>query len=175
MEHPLVIGCLLLGCTLPVLAGTSTTSTTSIHKCSLEGGRVMYQDEPCPEGHELRDFDRDPAEVSVVPFVAAKPEPAPQRSRENARDKHASSGGNARAVQKSAGASGDASQRKFLAPGIGVGEVLARIGKPDVRSGGKGGKSERWTYLPTASDPSTITTLTFDAGRLVQVERKILR
>ncbi len=51
---------------------------------------------------------------------------------------------------------------------------MARIGRPDVSSG-SGRKTVRWTYLPAPEDPATITTLTFELGRLVQVERKVLR
>ena len=38
-----------------------------------------------------------------------------------------------------------------------------------------GRKTIRWTYLPAPDDPSTITTLTFELGRLMQVERKVVR
>ena len=58
-------------------------------------------------------------------------------------------------------------------PGIGEGEVIARIGRPDVSSGA-GRKTMRWTYLPAPEDPQTVTTLTFELGRLVQVERKVV-
>jgi hypothetical protein len=42
-------------------------------------------------------------------------------------------------------------------------------------STGAGRKTVRWTYLPAPEDPSTITTLTFELGRLIQVERKVVR
>ena len=58
-------------------------------------------------------------------------------------------------------------------PGIGEGEVVARVGRPDMSSG-NGRKTVRWTYLPVPEDPGTITTLTFELGRLVQVERKVI-
>jgi hypothetical protein len=59
-------------------------------------------------------------------------------------------------------------------PGIGEGEVVARVGRPDM-STGAGRKTVRWTYLPVPEDPATITTLTFELGRLVEVERKVIR
>ena len=65
-------------------------------------------------------------------------------------------------------------ERKFLLPGIGEGEVVARVGRPDM-STGAGRKTVRWTYLPAPEDPQTITTLTFELGRLIQVERKVVR
>ncbi|HVO91134.1 MAG TPA: hypothetical protein VMV45_21540 [Casimicrobiaceae bacterium] len=158
------------------LTAHAATGTSSVYKCALDGGGVMYQDAPCPAGRELRDFDREPAEVSVLPFAPAPPtRPASTgaakpgkrgdsaKSARSASERHAKPGG------------GDAAQRKFLAPGIGVGEVLTRIGAPDMKSQGKGKRLERWTYLPTSADANTVTTLTFDAGRLIEVERKIVR
>src|SRR4029434_1595097 len=38
-------------------------------KCAGErGGTPTYQDSPCPDGRELRNFATDPATVSVVPM-----------------------------------------------------------------------------------------------------------
>ena len=98
----------------------------TIYKCRLDDGGVFYQDAPCAPGRELRDFDKDPATVSVVPFEQP-PASAPQ------------------------------------GPG-------AAAAKP---SGTR--KGARWTYMPVAEDPDTITNLQFDNGRLVEVERKVLR
>ena len=67
----------------------------------------------------------------------------------------------------------NAAERKFLVPGIGEGEVVARIGRPDMSSGA-GRKTMRWTYLPAPEDPQTVTTLTFELGRLIEVERKVV-
>ena len=50
-----------------------------LYKCARDDGTVMYQEDPCPSGRELRDFERDPATVSVVPFSAP-----PQNSTEAA-------------------------------------------------------------------------------------------
>ena len=75
---------------------------------------------------------------------------------------------------KAEGGAINAAERKFLVPGIGEGEVVARIGRPDM-STAAGRKTIRWTYLPAPDDPSTITTLTFELGRLIQVERKVVR
>jgi hypothetical protein len=51
--------------------------------------------------------------------------------------------------------------------------VVARIGRPDISTSG-GRKTVRWTYLPVPDDPGTITTLTFELGRLVEVARKVI-
>ena len=145
-------------------------SSAGLYKCARDDGTVMYQEDPCPSGKELRDFERDPATVSVIPFravpgsdVRAAERPSPPASRSE-RSK----------PRKTAERQGNPAERKFLVPGIGEGEVVARIGRPDMSSGA-GRKTVRWTYLPAAEDPQTITTLTFELGRLTQVERKVVR
>jgi hypothetical protein len=140
-----------------------------LYKCARDDGSVTYQENPCPAGKELRDFERDPATVSVVPFripsgsdtrlVAPRAAPAKAPSERKSR--------------KNAERSGNPAERKFLVPGIGQGEVVARIGRPDM-STGAGRKTMRWTYLPAPDDPQTVTTLTFELGRLIEVERKVV-
>jgi hypothetical protein len=39
-----------------------------MYKCSGAGGTPVYQDAPCPEGRELRNFATDPANVSILPM-----------------------------------------------------------------------------------------------------------
>jgi hypothetical protein len=153
-----------------------------VYKCLRDDGTFMYQEDPCPPGKELRDFERDPAAVSVVPFDLPPPaagSPAPSGTRKDA----AKAGAGSRAPSDRSSArtrrttdehAGNAAERKFLVPGIGEGEVVARIGRPDM-STGAGRKTVRWTYLPAPQDPQTITTLTFELGRLIQVERKVVR
>lgn len=162
-------GALLLRVICAVALAAPAHAWAGVYKCARDDGTVMYQEDPCPPGKELRDFGRDPATVSVVPFrlvpgsEAQQSTPAPP-AKPKADRKSA----------KSTGREGNPAERKFLIPGIGEGEVVARIGRPDVSSG-SGRKTVRWTYLPAPEDPSTITTLTFELGRLVQVERKVLR
>jgi hypothetical protein len=55
------------------------------------------------------------------------------------------------------------------------GEVMARIGPPDMRSGGGGRKLARWTYMPAVGDPQTLTTVVFEYGKVIEVERKVVR
>lgn len=151
------------------LALGPTQSSAGVYKCSRDDGTVMYQEDPCPAGRELRDFERDPATVSVVPFRVA-PETrlvAPRAPTPRAAAERKSS-------RKSVERTGNPAERKFLVPGIGEGEVVARVGRPDMSTGG-GRKIVRWTYLPVPEDPGTITTLTFELGRLVEVERKLIR
>ena len=144
-------------------------ASAGVYKCARDDGSVMYQEDPCPPGKQLRDFERDPATVSVVPFSVV---PAPA-TRASERPPRVSSKAE-RKPQKAADRQGNPAERKFLVPGIGEGEVVARIGRPDMSTGARR-KTVRWTYLPAAEDPGTITTLTFELGRLVQVERKVIR
>src|ERR1700681_2996637 len=67
-----------------VSLGHQSTADATMLKCKGDQGSVVYQDEPCKPGMELRNFDTDPATVSVVPGspVAATPAPpAAQRMR----------------------------------------------------------------------------------------------
>jgi hypothetical protein len=149
-------------------------AAAGLYKCARDDGTVMYQEDPCPAGKELRDFERDPATVSVVPFRVV---PGPDSRSPEARSAepslpHASKA--ERKARKTSEREGNAAERKFLVPGIGEGEVVARVGRPDMSSGA-GRKTVRWTYMPAPEDPGTITTLTFELGRLVQVERKVIR
>ena len=140
-----------------------------LYKCARGDGSVTYQEDACPAGTELRDFDRDPATVSVVPFRIV---PGTQ-TRTLPREKPVNAA-TERKSRRDAERHGNAAERKFLIPGIGEGEVVARVGRPDM-STGAGRKIVRWTYLPVPEDPQTVTTLTFELGRLVQVERKVVR
>lgn len=152
------------------LALAVSVAYASIYKCERDDGTVMYQEAPCPPGRELRDFDRDPPSVSVVPFrippASETPPAAPKATPAKAAPERKS--------RKSDAQPGNAAERKFLIPGIDQGEVVARVGRPDMSTSG-GRKTVRWTYLPAPDDPQTVTTLTFEFGRLIQVERKIVR
>jgi hypothetical protein len=151
-------------------AGPSGSVFAAIYKCMGEGNQPTYQDSPCPPGKELRNFDTDPADVSVIPFgavpsittapVAPK---APKVQSANKADK-----------KKDAAPAVDIAQRKFIVPGMSEGEVIAKIGQPDMTTA-KGRKSLRWSYLPAAGDPQTITTVVFDFGKVIDVERKIVK
>jgi hypothetical protein len=159
----------LAAASLAVLAGSAAAG---VYKCvDVDGKQPIYQDSPCPAGRELRNFDTDPAEVSVIPFrevpsitttpvapKAAKAPPATKAAKKN-----------------EVPAVADIAQRKFIKPGMSEGEVVARIGNPDMTSGGKGRKTTRWSYLPAPGDPQTITNVVFDYGIVIDVERKVMR
>ena len=160
-----------------VLLWFAAPAHATIHKCEGVGGVPVYQDSPCPPGKELRDFDKDPPTVSVMPLGEA---PLPGTTTRQTLSPtpggsaKAKNGASARAKAPPA-PSGAGADRKFIAPGINEGEVMARLGPPDMKSGGSGRKIARWTYLPTSDDPGTVTTLTFENGRLVEVERKVVK
>ncbi len=151
--------------------GVPATAFAGLYKCALDSGSVTYQQDPCPPGKELRDFDRNPANVSVVPFTFL---PGTETRRAVAAPRSDSRGKPQRKSRKAEERRGNAAERKFLFPGISEGDVVARVGRPDM-STGSGRKATRWTYLPAPEDPATITTLTFQFGRLVEVERKVVR
>jgi hypothetical protein len=141
----------------------------TLYKCLLPDGRVFYQDAACEPGRELRDFDKDPANVSVVPFTTpGSPQHAPAKSVRSKAEKAPPKSG------KTTERAGDPAERKFLRPGMSEGEVLARVGPPDMTSS-KNRKGHRWTYMPMPADPHTITNLQFENGRLVEIERKVIR
>jgi len=171
------------------LALAAPAASATIYKCLLDDGGVFYQDAPCAPGRELRDFDKDPATVSVVPFQQPPSSSAQSsgagasggKSNGKAHNGSASAKATAKSVPKpdskpakKSAERGDAAQRKFLRPGMSEGEVVARVGPPDMTSSGTR-KGARWTYMPVAEDPDTITNLQFDNGRVVEVERKVLR
>ena len=158
-----------------VLLGHQSTANATMVKCKADRGRVIYQDEPCKPGMELRNFDTDPATVSAVPGspVAAAPPPAgAQRTRAAPVSRRAPG-------QKLS--SGKAAERRFIRTGMSESEVIRRIGKPEVdarssRKQAKQGKEgKHWSYLPAAADPDTIATLTIDGGLVANVERKVVR
>jgi hypothetical protein len=73
----------------------------------------------------------------------------------------------------------DANERRFIREGMGEGEVLFKIGKPDheaLNRAVRGEPEEKvWSYFPRARDPQTLTIVTFHAGVVTRVDRKIQR
>jgi hypothetical protein len=155
---PLLLSLLFLGVALPADA--------AVYKCANDGGGVVYQDTACAPGRELRNLDLDPATVSVVPGTPVPTGKSPPASA-------------AKPARVKTGTvkvkDGSASERKFLREGMSDAEVILKVGRPDVESKGRGKEGRRWSYLPTAGDPDTITTLTFTGGRVAHVDRKLAR
>lgn len=156
-----------------VLAAPAVEAT--VYKCRGEQGSVIYQELPCLNGRELRNFDTDPPDLSIIqggltklpPAASISPAPAatasPRESRPGVADPALGKGG------------GDAVARKFIRQGMSEAEVMTRIGKPDATSGGGRSATSRWSYLPAPEDPDTVTTITFLGGVVSDVSRKVVR
>jgi len=151
-----------------VLAGTlSGHACATMYKCAGDNKQPIYQDSPCPAGKELRNFDVSPVEITVLPGpdlpVTAPNAPSAKTP------KAPPSAESTRSMLKSR----DPADRRFIHPGMTEAEVTAKIGPPDMTTGGKNRKAARWSYLPAPGDPHTITTITFDDGKVVEVDRKM--
>ena len=153
---------------LATLAATPI-ARADVYKCAGNGGVPIYQEEPCPKGKGLRNFQVDPPEITVLPATprpdtipAGKvPAKAPGKSND--------------AKQGKSAMAGDASERKFIRTGMTEAEVLAKLGQPDMTVGGKNGNPARWTYMPAPGDPEMITSLTLTKGTVTAVDRKAVR
>jgi len=152
-----------------LVASLPAIALAQVYKCAGAGKVPVYQDAPCAPGSELRNFATDPATVSVMPILPpasgttrlAVPAPAPKAR--------------ASAERKEKAQAGNPVERRYLHPGMHEGEVIARVGPPDLKSGGGGRKLSRWTYMPHAADPQTLTTVVLEYGKVVEVERKVVR
>ena len=147
-----------------------------VYKCAGADGTPIYQESPCPKGTQLRDFQADPPQLSVIPGGTAL-DPGVVRA-PRADERAAGNGKAARTAKNEAsapGGRGDPAERRHVRAGMTEGEVLARLGAPDVTTGARPTQSGRWTYLPTDGDPDTITTLTFADGKVTKVERKLYK
>lgn len=152
---------------LAVAAGAPAHA--GLYKCAAEKGAVVYQDAPCAPGQELRDFERDPAALSVVPGT---PVPRTTRIVTPAEPRSPRSKASAAPVKLRGG---DPAERKFLRTGMTQAEVMHRIGRPDMRQGGGRKQGQEWSYLPIAGDADTLTTVIFVNGTVSRVERKVVR
>lgn len=158
-------------CMLAAGVALAPAAQATVYKCADAGGAIVYQEAPCPKGKELRNFDTDPPEISVVPAYTGPlaPSPAPPLPKPP-RD--------ARTIQGDAAigkAGGDATGRKFIRQGMTEAEVLAKIGRPDATAGGSKQHQGRWSYLPAEGDPDTVTTITFSGGTVSDVSRKVVK
>jgi hypothetical protein len=154
----------LLTATLAGLAA-APLAFAGVYKCQGDGGGVVYQEDPCPAGRELRNLEQDPPDLSVIHGGTARPAGTTGKtaaSRTVSGDKAVGTVG------------GDPNQRKFIRTGMTEAEVLARIGRPDATAGGKKGQTH-WSYLPAAGDPDTVTSIHFAAGVVSEVTRKVIK
>lgn len=145
------------------------SGNASVFKCEGEKGSVVYQDAPCGPGKELRNFDTDPPALTVLPATPATASAAARSASERAEKP-------GRDTARQQADDRRAADRKFVRSGMSEAEVVQRLGRPDVTTGGNGRKSgRRWAYLPRPGDPDTMTTLTLQGGSVVDVERKVVR
>jgi hypothetical protein len=144
-----------------------------VYKCAGDGGIPVYQEMPCSPGKELRNFQTDPPEITILP---SRP-PLGTRPRTDvireAQPKNAKADKDAKVAK--AGNAASAAERAHLRVGMTEAEVLARAGTPDVTVGSKGTPSPRWTYMPAPGDPETTTMLQFNKGVVVDIERRVLK
>jgi hypothetical protein len=150
-----------------LLGPAMTSAAPGVWKCVGAARVPVYQDRPCAADSEAHDVAIDPPPLAVAPLAAPSPSPPPRASprREPAMPK-------SRKVQ--APARVDATERRFVREGMSEGEVLAKLGPPDLSSS-KGGRKSRWTFLPAPGDPQTMTLVRFEEGRVVAVERVTVR
>jgi hypothetical protein len=148
---------------------TAASAFATVYKCQGEGGQPVYQDSPCAPGRELRNFDQNPVEIGVVPMTPTPGAAAPAPAGKDARSRAATEAGRKTEMQIKQ----YAAERRFIRPGMTEAEVTAKVGPPDMTTP-KGRRSSRWNYLPAAGDPQTITTVVFDNGKVIEVERKVV-
>lgn len=157
-----------LAAPLLIACATGVAAASGVWRCAVPGAAPVYQDRPCDAGRQQKDLAADPPPLSIVPMEMpvrpAEPKAKPRRA-------EAPSPKPRRAESRIAG---DAALRRHVREGMTEGEVLARLGTPDLASP-KGGRKGRWTYLPAAGDPQTITLVRFEDGAVVAVERRVVR
>ena len=150
---------------LLLLLSVAQSAHAAVYKCANEKGGVIYQDTACAPGKELRNLDAEPATLSVVPGT---PVPAAKAAVPATKPARVQTG-----TVKVKG--GNPAERKFIQAGMSEAEVILKIGRPEVEAKGRGKDGRRWSYMPTAGDPDTLTTLTLAGGKVTHVERKVVR
>ncbi|MDQ6620792.1 MAG: hypothetical protein M3Z31_14060 [Pseudomonadota bacterium] len=157
-----------------MMFAVSVDAGAAVFKCAADSAGPIYQEFPCPAGKELRDFAVDPPPLTIVPGTRSHGATnAAQGTREapsnsvRARPE--------RVAKSSRAPRPNAAERRHAHAGMTDGEVLARFGRADAIAGSPRKGKARWTYLPAPGDPDTITTLLFDGGTVVNVERKTLK
>ena len=154
-------------------AAAGALAGTEVFKCGEPGTAPVYQDRPCAAGVS-RKLDEHPATLSVIPFVlpderpAAKPARPPRATAATPRaDKRRTTAERLRSESAVA-------ERRHMKDGMSDAEVFARLGPPDFQAG-KTGRKMRWTYLPAPGDAQTVTLIRFEDGKVVGVERSVMR
>lgn len=164
MPRTLLVALLFLS-----LAATPTAAR-KVYRCADGVAAPVYQDRPCMPGSATRELAED-ASLSVVPFTLPAPTPVmkpPRATRAPARTEKRRSPLDRPRNEVEVG------ERRHLKDGMTDAEVYARLGAPDFQAG-KTGRKMRWTYLPAPGDAQTVTMVRFEDGKVVGVERSIMR
>lgn len=164
----LAVVCLVIALAIDA-ATPPAAAAVGVWKCQGRDRVPVYQDKPCDPGSELKDLTAEPPALSVVP-LAIPSEAARQRPAAKHVDKPPARPRRAEAPAPR----GDANERRFVHEGMSEGEVLLRLGPPDLASP-KSARKARWTFLPAPGDPQTMTLVQFEDGRVVHVERRVVR
>ena len=157
-------------CAPALLAVIGTLARADVYKCAGTDSTPIYQEMPCAKGKELRNFQIDPPEITVLPGTPTGSSPRPPAKAEKEAKSTATPG---KAKPATTATARDDAQRKFVHAGMTEAAVRTLLGSPDVTSGS--GRTRRWQYMPTSGDPDTITALTLADGVVTAVERRIVR
>jgi len=168
---------------LAVAAATmAALAHADVYKCAGEGGTPIYQESPCPPGKQLRNFQTDPPEITVLPSKATGAGAAPPAKADRSTGKAASPPEKAaslaeKGAKPAAAATGkfDPAERANAHVGMSESEVLAKLGPPDVTSNSPSRKQLRWTWLPADGDSDTVTTITITDGIVTDLERRTVK
>ena len=163
---------------LAMLILAPAVACAEVYKCAGDGGVPIYQEMPCPPGKELRNFQTDPPEITILPArprPAAAPPAAKDAPVRDARERNGAKAGNDGKSGKAGVRAGDAQERMHVHLGMTEAEVLARLGHPDVTAGSRNGGPVRWTYMPAPGDPETTTALVLTKGVVTDIERKVVK
>ncbi len=156
---------------LPVLL--PAVALADVYKCAGEGGAPVYQEMPVPAGEGAAQLPDGPAgDHHIAP--ARSPDAGARRCAEGSRRATARPAPT-RSPAKSAPSPAMPPSASIVRLGMTEAEVLARLGPPDMTTGGKNGGAGRWTYMPAPGDPETITSLTFTKGVVTDIERKVVK
>ncbi len=164
---------LLSGAVAVVVALAAMAAHAEVYKCAGDSGSPIYQEMPCPPGKELRNFQTNPPEITVLPGPAragAASTIAPG-NRAKTNDQPEKSSKTATAGKSK----GDPAERARAHAGMTESEVLAKLGTPDITSGQPNQKQVRWTWLPTEGDPEMVTTMTLTNGIVTDLERRTVK
>ena len=150
-----------------------TRAGADVYKCAGEGGRPVYQEMPCPPGKELRNFQTNPpGDHRAARHAGPAAHHALRRRRAATRERKTPS---TRSPEGGHGRAATPAERKHLRAGMSEGEVLARLGPPDVTTGGEQRQAAALDLPARRGDPETITSITFTTGVVTDVERQVVK